>query len=64
MMKWIHNKTGNIYQELHRAIDTTNTRSGDQVVVYQNERGQVFVRDCDEFEAKFTRHEVYQCQTQ
>ena len=52
-MEATHNKTGNKYNILHTAIDATNSRDGNQVVVYEK-GGQVFVRDLAEFNQKFT----------
>lgn len=52
-MEATHNKTGNKYNILHTAIDATNSRDGNQVVVYERE-GKVFVRNLVEFKEKFT----------
>lgn len=49
-----HNKTGNLYFKLFDAIDATNSRDGNDIVVYTNAQGQVFVRDTAEFNDKFT----------
>lgn len=54
MEAYKHNKTGNIYFKLFDAIDATNSRDGNSVVVYTNTQGQVFVRDTAEFNEKFT----------
>lgn len=54
MEAYKHNKTGNIYFKLFDAIDATNNRDGNDVVVYTNTQGQVFVRDTIEFNEKFT----------
>jgi len=47
-----HLKTGNVYGVLYIAIDATNARDGNRVVVYGHPHG-VFVRDLEEFKAKF-----------
>ena len=50
-----HLKTGNLYQVLTRAIDATNARDGNTVVVYfrPESPGHFFVRDEGEFNEKF-----------
>lgn len=53
-----HNKTSNLYFKLFDAIDATNSRDGNDVVVYANTQGQVFVRDKEEFLQKFTKIEA------
>jgi hypothetical protein len=47
-----HIKTGDIYTVLHSALDATNHREGNQVVVY-TKNDIIFVRDLIEFIAKF-----------
>ncbi len=55
MKNYRHNKTGNIYQVTNdNAINATNERDGEEVVVYKNPGGMVFVRNKDEFLKKFT----------
>lgn len=54
MEAYKHNKTGKIYFKLFDAIDATNSRDGNDIVVYTNAQGQVFVRDTAEFNDKFT----------
>jgi hypothetical protein len=55
-MKYKHNKTGNIYRLLAYATDCTNSRDGTGVIVYcpDDNEHDVFVRDAEEFEHKFT----------
>lgn len=49
----VHKKTGNIYYVMYdAAIDCTNERDGQRVVVYTRE-GIVFVREYNEFIKKF-----------
>ena len=52
----VHNKTGNFYKILDSTvINTTNAAGGDVVMIlYQNQSGQLFVRDDIEFWDKFT----------
>lgn len=52
----VHNKTGNFYKILDSTvINTTNAAGGDVVMIlYQNQSGQLFVRDDIEFRDKFT----------
>lgn len=47
-----HLKTGNIYIVLGEAIDATNSRSGQVVVIYER-GGRIFVREVTEFAEKF-----------
>lgn len=47
-----HLKTGNIYTVLGEAIDATNSRSGQSVVIYERD-GRIFVREAHEFAEKF-----------
>lgn len=58
MEAYKHNKTGNLYFKLFDAIDATNSRDGNDVAVYSNTQGQVFVRDKEEFLQKFTKIEA------
>lgn len=54
MQKVIHNKTGNIYYVItDKAIDCTNERDGERVVVYTRD-GMLFTREYKEFIKKFT----------
>lgn len=56
-----HLKTGNIYDVVGEAIDATNARDGQVVVVYTR-NGRLFVRDKAEFLAKFrimVPHELF-----
>ena len=48
-------KTGNLYQIRHFAIDATNSRDGESVVVYYavNDPEKIFVRNEEEFFKKF-----------
>lgn len=49
----IHKKTGSRYIYIQTAIDCTNERDGTMVVIYMNNKGQVFVREQREFWQKF-----------
>lgn len=49
-----HNKTGHIYEYMREAIDATNGHDDKKMVVYHNQEGLTFVRERDEFHAKFT----------
>lgn len=50
---FIHIKTGNIYYVLGEAINSTNDRDGQIIIIYSNKEGQVFVREKNEFLEKF-----------
>lgn len=53
--RWKHDKTGGIYTVIHNAVDSTNCRAGDALVVYVGTHGIVHVRDEDEFnDGRFT----------
>lgn len=63
-MVYINNKTKNFYEVLYEAIDATNSRDGNEVIVYreltnalpEGQQPKVFVRDKSEFFKKFTEH--------
>lgn len=57
MEHYRHNKTGNMYTMISEAIDATNSRDGQVVVIYQNKKGEFFVREKSEFLQKFTKIE-------
>lgn len=47
-------KKGTLYLVIGKAIDATNSRDGNKVVVYQScEDSQLYVRDEEEFLVKF-----------
>lgn len=49
-----HIKTGKIYRKfLLEIVDATNTTDGRQMILYQNSNGDMFVREQEEFNAKF-----------
>ena len=49
-----HKKTGNKYLvAVHPAIECTNGREEKEYVVYFNLKGQMFVREAQEFNNKF-----------
>lgn len=57
-MIYEHKKTGNLYKALNlEAIDCTNNRAEDTMVVYESfpSTGQIFVRDQKEFYARFEK---------
>jgi hypothetical protein len=49
----IHHKTGNIYLLIEEIIDCTNSEKDKWMVLYQNLKGQYFVRERSEFRIKF-----------
>ena len=49
-----HDKTGNIYLVLDEVPDATNSREGEFVIIYQNLKGDKYVRTVKEFYEKFT----------
>lgn len=53
---WRNNKTGRYYEVLGTATDCTNERNGTRTVIYYDRelRKELFVREQDEFERKFT----------
>lgn len=54
--KYVHLKTGNVYDVLFSdAIECTNGREEKKYVVYSNSDGLVFVREADEFHKKFKK---------
>lgn len=52
MIKARHKKTGKIYSIMSHAIDCTNSRDGEKVVIYTDGK-KVFVREIAEFNEKF-----------
>lgn len=50
-----HKKTGRIYKFLSLAIECTNARSGDTVIIYvgMDDEKTMFVREQTEFNEKF-----------
>lgn len=50
---YYNRKSGDIYSVICEAIDATNARDGNKVVVYMNCAGLIFVRDLAEFNEKF-----------
>lgn len=59
MAIWRNRKNGKLYRVLHHAVDCTNARDGQAVIVYcPDDRADfICVREKDEFEAKFIRVE-------
>ena len=55
-MRFRNNKSGEIYRHLAYATDCTNSRDGMGVVVYCKDDNEhdIFVRESEEFEQKFT----------
>lgn len=55
MIPYIHKKTGKRYLLLAHAVECTNSVNGMPVVVYcpDDDHHTIFVRDTEEFEAKF-----------
>lgn len=51
-MNYIHLKTGNIYQKIGEAINCTNAQDGQVMIIYKRD-DMTFVREKNEFEAKF-----------
>ena len=57
-MPVIHNKTSNLYFLLQNIINATNEQDGQKMCLYVNTKGQMFVRESEEFYAKFTPVQV------
>lgn len=59
MAIWRNRKNGKLYRVLHHAVDCTNARDGQAVIVYcpDDRPDFICVREKDEFEAKFIRVE-------
>jgi len=55
MTTWRNIKNGNLYRVLHHAVDCTNARDGQDVIVYcpDDRPDFICVREKAEFEAKF-----------
>lgn len=61
MIKFKHNKTGNVYRLLAYATDCTNARDGTSSIVYCSEDNEntIYVREQQEFFDKFSEiHEI------
>ena len=58
-MRYIHKKTGNMYYVIYdNVIDCNNNRTVETVnIVYQDSKGNIFVRESLEFHEKFVRKE-------
>lgn len=54
-MLYLHKKTGKRYRFLASAVDCTNARAGNSVVVYcpDDDEHTIYVRDSSEFAEKF-----------
>jgi hypothetical protein len=52
-IKYRHKKTGNIYWATGTATNATNDSEGQEMTIYQNMDGELFVRLTSEFEQKF-----------
>ena len=57
----VHLKTGKTYRMLGKVVDATNSRDGEELILYQNEDGGLFVREVQEFWVKFARKEPSCC---
>lgn len=55
---YINNKTGDEYGVLNKAINATNGALCARMVVYQDMKGKLFVREMSEFLSKFTKKEI------
>ena len=55
--KYKHKKTGNIYEIVDIVIDATNSRVGQKMVLYKNNK-KLYIREVEEFNEKF---EVLSC---
>lgn len=55
MSTWRNKKNGKLYRVLHHAVDCTNARDGQAVIVYcpDDRPDFICVREKAEFEAKF-----------
>jgi len=60
MTIWRNKKNGNLYRVLHHAVDCTNVRDGQAVIVYcpDDRPDFICVREKVEFEAKFIPEEA------
>lgn len=55
-VSYTHNKTGNIYHVLtQNVIECTNGREEKKYTLYVNNNGQIFCRETEEFDKKFTK---------
>ena len=52
-IKYRHKKTGNIYWVIGCAKNATNGAEDQEMTIYQNIGGELFVRVTSEFEQKF-----------
>lgn len=52
-IKYRHKKTGNIYWVIGCAKNATNGAEDQEMTIYQNIGGELFVRITSEFEQKF-----------
>jgi len=57
-LNYIHKKTGHLYYVGYIAIDATNSRDGQEVVIYRRLDGEIFnvqwfCRELNEFKEKF-----------
>lgn len=48
-------KNKQLYEVLFSATDATNSREGEKVIVYRNDKGKLFVRELKEFYEKFEK---------
>lgn len=63
-MKYIHKKSGNVYNKITEALDCTNSRGGHEdgriVVIYKRiDEDRLYVRDKDEFDTNFEEADDY-----
>ena len=52
-IKYRHKKTGDTYWAIGIAINATNGAEGQEMTIYRNMDGKLFVRLTSEFEQKF-----------
>jgi len=52
----VHIKTGNVYEILYEdIINATNAQDGQEMIMYKNKDGMIFVREKKEFFEKFRK---------
>jgi hypothetical protein len=54
----VHKKTGKLYTYIRDVIDCTNATDGRKMALYMNDKHELFVRERNEFHARFEKVEV------
>ena len=55
LIEVVHKKTGNIYYVVDYVTNCTNKNDGEEMVLYKNQIGYIFVRESEEFWEKFDK---------